>query len=177
MMRYLLRPCWLVGLCFVAAACDAGTPEAPPAAAQAQVPSAVRGEPTAAPPVLVAIEPMPSSRAAHSATRLRDGRVLIAGGCVADGCEEGIADDANLFDPVSAGFSPAGKLVQPRVGHRAIALADGSILLFGGWTRTGVTDLVESYAPETGRFETQGRRLEPRDGFREPPPAPGTTPP
>src|SRR3546814_3805347 len=72
MMRYLLRPCWLVGLCFVAAACDAGTPEAPPAAAQAQVPSAVHGEPTAAPPVLVAIEPMPSSRAAHSATRLRD---------------------------------------------------------------------------------------------------------
>lgn len=166
-MRYLLRPCWLVGLCLiVAAACDAGTPEAHAAAAvRAQVPSAADGEPAAAPPVLVAIDSMPSPRAAHSATRLRDGRVLIAGGCVADGCEEGIADDAILFDPVSAGFSPAGKLVQPRVGHRAIALADGSILLFGGWTRTGVTDLVERYAPETGRFEAQGRMLEPRDGF------------
>src|SRR3546814_1308049 len=45
------------------------------------------------------------------------------------------------------------------------APAGGSILLFGGWTRTGVTDLVERYAPETGRFEAQGRMLEPRDGF------------
>src|SRR3546814_19997400 len=49
MMRYLLRPCWLVGLCFVAAACDDGTPEAPPAAAPAHGPSAVHGEPTAPP--------------------------------------------------------------------------------------------------------------------------------
>src|SRR3546814_12109502 len=52
-----------------------------------------------------------------------------------------------------------------RVGHSAIVLADGLILMVGVWTRTGVTDLVERYAPETGRFEAQGRMLEPRDGF------------
>src|SRR3546814_19010416 len=84
MMRYLLRPCWLVGLCFVAAACDAGTPEAPPPAAQAQVPSAVSGEPTAVPPVLVALEPMPSSSAAPSTPRLPEGPAIIAGGFCSD---------------------------------------------------------------------------------------------
>src|SRR5690606_28864819 len=80
---------------------------------------------------LVALAAMASPRAAHSATRLADGRVLLAGGCVADGCEEGIAVDALLFDPASLAFSDAGRLVQPRVGHRAVALADGSVLLLG----------------------------------------------
>lgn len=108
---------------------------------------------------------MPSPRAAHSSTRLADGRVLLAGGCTADGCEEGIAGDAVLFDPTTGAFSPAGMLRQPRVGHRAVALADGSVLLFGGFTPAGVTDTVERYVPETGRFEAHGRMLGPRDGF------------
>lgn len=108
---------------------------------------------------------MPSPRAAHSSTRLADGRVLLAGGCMADGCEEGIAGDAILFDPATGAFSPAGTLRQPRVGHRAVALADGSVLLFGGFTNDGVTDTVERYVPATGHFEAHGRMLEPRDGF------------
>ena len=123
---------------------------------------------TVAPDARFHIEPtatMPSPRAAHSATLLADGHVLLAGGCAQDGCEEGIAGDAILFDPATGMFSPAGNLLQPRVGHRAIALADGSVLLFGGFTREGVTGAVERYVPETGRFEKHGRMLEPRDGF------------
>lgn len=108
---------------------------------------------------------MPAPRAAHSATRLADGRVLLAGGCHADGCEEGISGDAWLFDPDTSTFQPAGTLVQSRVGHRAIALADGSVLLLGGYTPRGPTALVERYDPESGRFETHGRLREPRDGF------------
>ena len=114
---------------------------------------------------LVQASKMPTPRAAHSATRLDDGRVLLAGGCAADGCEEGIASDAILFDPATGAFSPAGKLLQPRAGHRAIALADGSVLLLGGYTPGGVTDKVERYVPEQGRFEAHGRMLQARDGF------------
>lgn len=114
---------------------------------------------------LAAISPMPSPRAAHSATRLPDGRVLIAGGCNADGCEEGIAADALLYDPASARFVATGSLLQPRVGHRAVALADGSVLLIGGWTASGVTAGVERYLPSTGRFQTAGELLHARDGF------------
>lgn len=167
MMSRALHCHWLTGLCLLAAtACNAGTAE-PTATSESRTdaPSASPVESVTAPLAVAAIDPMPTPRAAHSATRLRDGRVLIAGGCVADGCEEGIADDAIVFNPASSRFSPAGKLVQPRVGHRAIALDDGSVLLLGGWTRAGVTDLVERYVPETGRFEAAGRMLEPRDGF------------
>ena len=116
-------------------------------------------------PTLAAVAPMPSPRAVHSATRLSDGRVLLAGGCKADGCEEGIAGDAILFDPASGRFSPAGMLIKARVGHRAVALDDGSVLLFGGYTQDGVTDLVERYDPKRGRFEPHGKMLEARDGF------------
>jgi len=160
------RCLWLAGLCLIfATACNAGPGESPRAPeAHVGVPPVAGGETSATPLALVAIDPMPSPRAAHTATRLRDGRVLIAGGCIANGCEEGIAGDAIVFDPKTAAFSPAGNLLEPRVGHRAIALADGSVLLLGGWTRSGVTDLVERYVPEAERFEAAGRMLEPRDG-------------
>lgn len=109
--------------------------------------------------------PLPAPRAAHSATPLADGRVLIAGGCNADGCEEGIAGDALLYEPASARFVATGRLVQPRVGHRAVALEDGSVLLVGGWTGSGPTASVERYVPAKGRFEPAGELLEARDGF------------
>lgn len=112
-----------------------------------------------------ALPDMPTPRAAHSASLLRDGTVLLAGGCHAQGCEEGISDDAVLFEPARGTFIAAGKLAQPRVGHRAIALRDGSVLLLGGWTPDGATALVERYDPATRRFSPHGRLLQARDGF------------
>jgi hypothetical protein len=108
---------------------------------------------------------MPSARAAHSATRLPDGRVLLAGGCRADGCEEGMAGDAVLFDPARDAFEPAGSLQQARVGHRAVALADGSVLLMGGWSGTGATASVERFDPVAGAFQAHGQLLQARDAF------------
>ena len=134
--------------------------------------SACRAQPVPEPSSLagpalrvVQTEPMPSPRAAHSATRLMDGRVLLAGGCNTNGCEEGIAADAIVFDPATSTFAQAAVLVQARVGHRAVMLADGSVLLFGGFTPGGVTDSVERYLPQSNRFEPHGRMLQPRDGF------------
>jgi hypothetical protein len=143
-------------LCLLLPSCHAGEQAAA---------TATEGTPAAASPVLMQAPAMPAPRAAHSATRLPDGRVLLAGGCSADGCEEGIAGDAILFDPGSGRFLAAGELVQARVGHRAVALADGTVLLLGGWTHDGPTALVERYTPASGRFEPHGRLLESRDGF------------
>lgn len=112
-----------------------------------------------------AVTDMPTARAAHSATRLADSRVLLAGGCRADGCEEGMAGDALLFDPVRRIFEPAGTLVQTRVGHRAVALADGSVLLMGGWAGSGTTASVERYDPVAGTFRSHGQLLHARDAF------------
>ena len=130
-----------------------------------QAATAVTEDPATPALALQELAAMPAPRAAHSATRLQDGRVLLAGGCNVDGCEEGIAGDALLFDPESDRFLPAGELVTARVGQRAVALADGSVLLMGGWTQDGPTGLVERYMPASGRFEPHGRLLEPRDGF------------
>lgn len=135
-----------------------------PACRAAETPAPVWTGADAA-PALVALPPMPTPRAAHSATRLVDGRVLLAGGCHADGCEEGISGDALLFDPAARAFVATGGLVQPRVGHRAIALEDGSVLLLGGFTQDGPTDQVERYDPASGRFAAHGRLRERRDGF------------
>jgi hypothetical protein len=117
---------------------------------------------------------MPSPRAAHSATRLADGRVLFAGGCRAIGCEEGISGDALLFDPVDQTFHATGALRQARVGHRAVALTDGSVLLLGGWTPAGATDRIERFEPATETFSAQGRLQQARDGFTATPLADGT---
>jgi len=114
---------------------------------------------------LRAIKAMPTPRAAHSATALNDGRILIAGGCRADGCEEGLAKDALLFDPSSRAFETTGPLLIARAGHRAVPLKDGSVLIIGGWTRDGVTDSIERFDPATGTFGAYGRLRTARDGF------------
>ncbi|MCY7314001.1 MAG: kelch motif-containing protein [Pseudoxanthomonas sp.] len=155
MMLRRIRLLLLAGACMAGAACHA-QPAAAPVAGLDKPDTDLR---------VIPATQMPSPRAAHSATKLADGRVLIAGGCAADGCEEGIAGDAILFDPATGVFSPTGALLQPRVGHRAVALSDGSVLLFGGFTQAGVTDNVERYVPRDGRFEAHGRMLQPRDGF------------
>lgn len=115
-------------------------------------------------PRRAAVVQMPSPRAAHSATLLADGRVLIAGGCRADGCEEGLSNDALVFEPSTGRFTRTGALLEPRAGHRALALADGTVLVLGGFTARGVTSTVERYLPETGTFERHGQLLTARDG-------------
>jgi hypothetical protein len=109
--------------------------------------------------------PMPQPRAAHSATLLADGRVLLAGGCGLDGCEHGISGDAIFFEPSSRTFAAAGHLEVPRVGHRAVSLRDGSVLLIGGWTDDGATASVERYDAASGTFQAHGSLLQGRDGF------------
>ncbi|MBN2498565.1 MAG: hypothetical protein JXR96_28500 [Deltaproteobacteria bacterium] len=84
---------------------------------------------------------MTASRAFHTATRLRDGRVLIAGGV-------GRIDDvatalrsAEIFDPTRDIFVPSGDadslstptdMGAPRAHHCATLLATGEALLTGG---------------------------------------------
>jgi hypothetical protein len=105
-------------------------------------------------------------RAAHTATLLPSGEVLVAGGCTADSCE---LDDGGatteLFDPVTERFRPGPRLVRPRVGHGAARLRDGSVLVFGGWTGAKPTASAELLRPGASRFVDTGRMAVPRGGF------------
>jgi hypothetical protein len=90
---------------------------------------------------------VPPGRFLHTATRLADGRVLIAGGFGAprrESCPDGIPagslcftaaarQDAWIFEPTGATFTPlAGGFMTARGGHTATVLDDGSVLFAGG---------------------------------------------
>lgn len=74
-----------------------------------------------------------SGRAYHTMTRLRDGRVLIAGGV-------GLIDkrtalrSAEIFDPATETFVSPMDMGAGRAHHAATMLATGSVLLTGGAT-------------------------------------------
>ena len=61
---------------------------------------------------------MAASRTAHTATVLRDGRVLIAGGYSYSGRQHRPASSAELYDPSTGAFTATGDLTTPRVPTR-----------------------------------------------------------
>jgi len=97
---------------------------------------------------------MATPREGHTATALRDGRVLIVGG---SGNGVRTLDSAEVYDPSSGNFSAAGHLNQPRVAHVAALLGSGKVLIAGGG-RGGMPggyisyDTAEMYDPATGSF-------------------------
>jgi Kelch motif len=98
-------------------------------------------------------------RAAHTATRLADGRVLIAGGCTLDGCEgTERGRRAELFDPRRGRFDPAGSMAVSRVSHTATRLPGGRVLIAGGYSGEGGQPLrsAEVFDPAGGGFRRVG---------------------
>lgn len=114
---------------------------------------------------LIQAPAMREGRAGHTATLLPDGNVLMTGGCVVDGCEGGLTASTELYDPVQNVFSAAPNLAVARVGHQAVELTNGEVLILGGWAGDEVTAVAERYRPKTGKFTVAGEMLEPRDGF------------
>lgn len=97
------------------------------------------------------------ARYAHTATRLSDGRVLIAGGL-----EEtyGPLESTEIYDPAAGNFTLTGSLSTKRVGHTATLLNDGRVLIAGGSDSTffsGALATAELYDPRTNSFRTVGK--------------------
>jgi hypothetical protein len=89
----------------------------------------------------------------HRATALLDGRVLLTGGTKTV-LDNFAADSArvDLYDPAKEAFYRAGStLSAPRIEHTATLLADGRVLLCGGFDENGVvTAAAELFDPATG---------------------------
>jgi DNA-binding CsgD family transcriptional regulator len=95
-----------------------------------------------------------AARTAGTATELRDGRVLVAGGRQwVDREGDRLIEVAELFDPATGAFSPSASLLVPRSHHRATLLGDGRVLVSGGVGEGGVPlASTEVYDPATRRF-------------------------
>ena len=100
-----------------------------------------------------------TEREEHTATKLGDGKVLIAGGRNASG----VLSSAELYDETTDTFTPTGAMGFTRLYHTATLLPNGKVLITGGETTTGAagslyltSDIAELYDPATGAFTLAG---------------------
>ncbi|HUP69390.1 MAG TPA: kelch repeat-containing protein [Acidimicrobiales bacterium] len=75
------------------------------------------------------------------------GDVLVVGGGVAA---------AELFDPSSGRWRPAGRLAAPRSRHTATLLNDGTVLVVGGQESLSALETAERYNPVSGEWRSAG---------------------
>lgn len=106
------------------------------------------------------VRSMNMGRAAHTATLLPNGKVLIAGGFVGD--ERGLAS-AEIYDPAAKAFTQTADMTVARQSHTATLLPNGKVLVAGGFNGNYV-DSAELYDPATGRFTPTGRMVVARSG-------------
>jgi len=111
---------------------------------------------------LSAAAPMTTARAAHTATLLNNGKVLVTGGIVRDGV---ILKSAELYDPATNSFSAIDDMTTARASHSATLLNDGKVLIVGGDYRDQMVS-AELYDPVANTFMATGSLHTPRDGFR-----------
>ena len=97
----------------------------------------------------------------HTATRLVDGTVLIAGG---NGGNSGNLASAELYNPLTQTFTlTAGGMSAGRLFDTATLLNSGKVLMVGGIDPGGnVLASVEQYDPLTGTFTPAGALNSPR---------------
>ncbi|WP_437680281.1 kelch repeat-containing protein [Sorangium sp. So ce131] len=98
-------------------------------------------------------------RALHTATRMNDGRVLVAGGFHVEGREGGkVIAGVEAFDPATDAWQHVAPMAAARYYHTATLLEDGWVLVAGGYNaEEGATASVEVFDPATGAW----RSLEP----------------
>ncbi|HEU5296120.1 MAG TPA: kelch repeat-containing protein [Burkholderiaceae bacterium] len=103
---------------------------------------------------------MTVARRGHTATQLLDGRVLITGGEV---CCNTSADaslrTAEIYDPATGTFQATGSMALHRSFHAATLLADGRVLVSGGFQaeNNGAVADAEIFDPASGQFTLTGR--------------------
>ncbi len=109
---------------------------------------------------------MKATRARHSATLIVSGplagNVLVAGGTSDE--SGGDVATAELYDPVSGQFTPAGRMSTPRENHSATWLSPsvvtgalaGNVLVAGGGDADAPSDSAEVFNPETETFSPVG---------------------
>jgi hypothetical protein len=108
----------------------------------------------------VPIGDMGIRRSGHTATLLRDGQVLVAGGT------RDATHSAELFAPALSSFASGSHgMVHVRSGHCAALLPDGRVLIVGGGdSKDTLFKTAELFDPATQRFTATGDLNQARSG-------------
>lgn len=125
--------------------------------------------PAATPGTFISTGSMLNMRGGFTATLLRDGRVLVAGGDNSIVADESKAppSTAEIYDPAKGTFSATGPLTTSRYNHAVVALPDGRVFLAGGYRCMGTwvsctpsaLSSAELYDPSTGMFTATANML------------------
>nr|WP_294814445.1 kelch repeat-containing protein [uncultured Sphingomonas sp.] len=100
-----------------------------------------------------------SARIGATLSLLANGTVLVAGGMGMTDDGYATLDTAEIYDPRSRSFRPIhNKMTVPRCGHTATVLADGTVLLAGGYSYPAVTyrplGVLATWVPALDNAET-----------------------
>ncbi|MGK6355786.1 kelch repeat-containing protein [Sphingomonas sp. DT-207] len=100
-----------------------------------------------------------SARIGATLSLLANGTVLVAGGMGMTKDGYATLDTAEIYDPKSRSFRPVhNKMTAPRCGHSATVLADGTVLLVGGYSYPAVTyeppGVLATWVPALDSAET-----------------------
>jgi Kelch motif len=106
----------------------------------------------------------------RSSALLPGGKVLFAGGLVANDGNYIGTNTAEVYDSASAtfaatgSFAPVGNYLGYRWEATATALADGKILVAGGYSHPSALSSAQLYDPVTATFAPTGNMIAPRVG-------------
>ena len=92
---------------------------------------------------------MSTPRGRHTATVLKDGRILIVGGSTSFNTW---TTGVEIYDPASNIYQPTGSLNVPRNDHSATLLPDGRVLVIGGYANYRYLSSAEIYNPASGTW-------------------------
>ena len=107
--------------------------------------------------------PLLVPRVGHSATLISDGKLLVAGGS-----SNSIAlASAEIYDPLTGKWTPAGIMQSSHYGHTATFLPNGKVLVAGGYTGNGnPSKSAELYDPIAGTWSLTGPLTDARVAHR-----------
>ena len=99
-----------------------------------------------------------AARDCHTATLLANGKVLVAGGYYSNSSDyfSSTVSSTEVYDPTTNTWTTGGLLITARAVHTATLLANGKVLVVGGYGNSGPVSSTEIYDPTTNTWTAGG---------------------